>query len=124
MINHTGDLSEDRLITLRKRAEVDAKNFITFTNQDASEQKRSLARLNQVFTFYIRFICEIFMFSWLNSVIADSVTSYLNLSWCFTKKKVVGSKLASRRKHLSSMNWGSGTTSRHVLFFSVSVKIC
>ncbi|KAL3675158.1 hypothetical protein R1sor_025106 [Riccia sorocarpa] len=42
-----GDMNEDRLTALRKRAEVDAKNCLTFVTHE-SELKRSLLRLGSV----------------------------------------------------------------------------
>lgn len=44
----SGDAVEDRLMALRKRAEVDAKYFLSFISQEPSEQKRSLARLGSI----------------------------------------------------------------------------
>lgn len=38
------DITEDRMLALRKRAEVDSKYIITFTLNDASEFKQSLHR--------------------------------------------------------------------------------
>lgn len=38
------DISEDRMIALRKRAELDSKYLITFIQNDASELKQSLNR--------------------------------------------------------------------------------
>ncbi|KAI5057496.1 hypothetical protein GOP47_0027511 [Adiantum capillus-veneris] len=44
----SGDAVEERMMTLRKRAEVNAKCFLTFISQEPSEQKRSLARLGNI----------------------------------------------------------------------------
>eukprot|EP00250_Pteridium_aquilinum_P016026 c22902_g1_i1 orf=394-4026(-) len=44
----SGDVVEERMMTLRKRAEVDAKYFLTFISQESSELKRSLARLGNI----------------------------------------------------------------------------
>jgi hypothetical protein len=38
------DVNEDRLVTFRKRAEVDTKCFFIFVRQDASELNQSLKR--------------------------------------------------------------------------------
>ncbi|RVW29507.1 Trafficking protein particle complex subunit 11 [Vitis vinifera] len=43
------DISEDRMIALRKRAELDSKYLITFIQNDASELKQSLNRLASTF---------------------------------------------------------------------------
>ncbi|KAH9302364.1 hypothetical protein KI387_013947, partial [Taxus chinensis] len=43
------DVNDDRLIALRKRAEVDPKSFSIFVKQDASELNRSLLRLGGLF---------------------------------------------------------------------------
>ncbi|KAL6519640.1 hypothetical protein OROHE_017330 [Orobanche hederae] len=42
---HKDDISEDRMIALRKRAEVDSKNLIVFVPDDPLELKHSLSRL-------------------------------------------------------------------------------
>lgn len=52
-----GDVVEDRMLALRKRAEVDPKYLLTFVSQELSEQKRSLARVGSILaesvnTFY------------------------------------------------------------------------
>lgn len=43
------DMNEDRMISLRKRAEVDSKYIINFSIKDTSEVKQSLNRLGAVF---------------------------------------------------------------------------
>lgn len=45
----TDDVNEDRLVALRKRAEVDTKCFFIFVRQDALELNRSLKRLGSIF---------------------------------------------------------------------------
>lgn len=45
----TDDVNEDRLVTFRKRAEVETKCFFIFVRQDASELNRSLKRLGSIF---------------------------------------------------------------------------
>ncbi|KAL3615865.1 hypothetical protein CASFOL_040159 [Castilleja foliolosa] len=42
---HKDNISEDRMIALRKRAEVDSKNLIVFVPDDPSELNQSLSRL-------------------------------------------------------------------------------
>ncbi|CAM6085659.1 unnamed protein product [Calypogeia fissa] len=44
----SGDVNEDRLTALRKRAEIDAKNCLVFITGDPTELKRSLSRLGSV----------------------------------------------------------------------------
>jgi hypothetical protein len=51
------EVNEDRLTTLRKRAEVDSKSCIIFVTHEPSEMKRSMARLGSIMgelatTFY------------------------------------------------------------------------
>ncbi|PIN18622.1 hypothetical protein CDL12_08701 [Handroanthus impetiginosus] len=46
---HKDDTSEDRMIALRKRAEVDLKNLIIFVPDDQLELKQSLSRLGTAF---------------------------------------------------------------------------
>ncbi len=41
-----GEVNEDRLTALRKRAEVDSKSCIIFVTHEPSEMKRSMARLD------------------------------------------------------------------------------
>lgn len=43
------DITEDRLLALRKRAEIDSKYFVTFSQNDESELKQSLHRLGSIF---------------------------------------------------------------------------
>ncbi|KAH7514811.1 hypothetical protein FEM48_Zijuj11G0130200 [Ziziphus jujuba var. spinosa] len=43
------DITEDRMLALRKRAEVDSKYIITFSQNDAFELKQSLHRLGSIF---------------------------------------------------------------------------
>eukprot|EP01018_Ginkgo_biloba_P032269 Gb_22022 [translate_table: standard] len=48
-LTNNDDVNEDRLVALRKRAEVDAKCFSIFVRQDPSELNRSLKRLGNIF---------------------------------------------------------------------------
>ncbi|KAF4391797.1 hypothetical protein F8388_017392 [Cannabis sativa] len=43
------DITEDRMLALRKRAEIDSKYFITFSQNDETELKQSLHRLGSIF---------------------------------------------------------------------------
>ncbi|KAL5550855.1 hypothetical protein UlMin_001031 [Ulmus minor] len=43
------DITEDRMLSLRKRAEIDSKYFVTFTQNDDLELKQSLHRLGSIF---------------------------------------------------------------------------
>ena len=38
------DITEDRMLALRKRAEIDSKYFVTFSQNDENEMKQSLHR--------------------------------------------------------------------------------
>lgn len=42
----TGEVNEERLTSLRKRAEVDSKCCIVFVTHEPSELRRSMARLD------------------------------------------------------------------------------
>lgn len=44
MLIHADDISEDRTLALRKRAEVDAKHLIVLVPNDPLELKQSLKR--------------------------------------------------------------------------------
>ena len=50
------DISEDRMISLRKRAELDSKYLITFIQNDASELQQSLNRCVN-FSMYPLLVC-------------------------------------------------------------------
>lgn len=52
MALHVDDINEDRMIALRKRAEVDSKYLLTYTPSDASELKQSLIR-------HVQFSCVV-----------------------------------------------------------------
>ncbi|GFQ07264.1 trafficking protein particle complex subunit 11 [Phtheirospermum japonicum] len=49
---HKDNISEDRMIALRKRAEVDSKNLIVFVPDDPSELKQSLSRHDLANAYY------------------------------------------------------------------------
>ncbi|KAL2905966.1 Trafficking protein particle complex subunit 11 [Bienertia sinuspersici] len=74
-------LNEDRMVALRKRAELDSKYIINFSVRDSSEVKQSLNRHDTFLIFFIFFhLCVLLVLIYylcrLGSVLADLVHIY------------------------------------------------